>query len=114
VEVICDITDELYRQPIEGDMDLVVKFGHEFDDSSDEVWIIPENEHEINVAQLIYEMILLSIPIKRVSPNVNSEQAQQARDLLEKYAPKAKEEDSKSKDKSIDPRWDSLKELFKK
>ena len=114
VNVDCDVTDENYRQPIEGDMELVVKFGHEFDDSDDQVWTIPEGEPDINVAQLIYELILLSIPKKRVNPNLDSEQAQQALDLLEKYAPKKKKIDKKSDDKSIDPRWDSLKELFKK
>src|SRR5690554_7463762 len=42
VSVICDVSDEEYAQDIQGDMELVVKFGHEFDDSDDEVWIIPE------------------------------------------------------------------------
>lgn len=114
VIVDCDLTDEAYTQPIEGTMDMVVKFGHEFDDSDDEVWIIPEGEHEINVAQLIYEMILLSIPLKRVNPDSDSEKVQEALDLLDKYAPKESIEDNTSEDKSIDPRWDSLKELFKK
>lgn len=113
VNVVCDITDETYAQPIQGEMDLMVKFGPEFDDSDDEILVIPEGENEINVAQLIYELILLSIPLKRVNPNLDSEQAQNAIDLLEKYAPKVDEE-NQSEDKSNDPRWDSLKELFKK
>lgn len=113
VTLVCDVSDELYEQEIHGEMELVVKFGHEFDDSDDEVWIIPEGESEINIAQLIYELILLNIPIKRVNPNLDSEQAKRALSLLEKYAPKAQEE-NQSDDKSNDPRWDTLKELFKK
>lgn len=113
VSVICDVSDEEYAQDIQGDMELVVKFGHEFDDSDDEVWIIPEGESSLNIAQLIYELILLNIPIKRVNPNLDSKQAQKALNLLEKYAPKASEENL-SEDKSNDPRWDTLKELFKK
>lgn len=114
VLVNCDLTDEPYRQPIENKMEIVVKFGHEFDDSDDEVWIIPEGEHEINVAQLCYELVLLSIPNKRVNPNLESGQAQEALDLLDKYAPKPIEDQPVSEEESTDPRWDSLKELFKK
>ena len=110
VEVDCDISNEAYMQPIENELKLVVKFGHEFDDSDDEVWVIPEGEHEINVAQLIYEMILLSIPNKRISPDVESAEAY---DLLDKYAPKAAEDKPENEDNSTDPRWDSLKNLYK-
>lgn len=111
VEVVCDVTGELYHQPIEGEMPLVVKFGHTFDDTDDEVWVIPFGEYEINVAQIIYELSLLSIPTKRINPNVDSEQAQQALDLLEKYAPK---ENPEEENISTDPRWDSLKDLLNK
>lgn len=114
VEVVCDITSENYRQPIHGEMPLVVKFGHEFDDSDDEVWIIPFGEYEINVAQMMYELALLSIPKKKVNPNLDSEQAQQALELLEKYAPKTVEQPSHEENTSIDPRWDSLKNLLNK
>lgn len=115
VEVDCDVTDEPYQQPIDGELALVVKFGQTFDDSDDEVWTIPHGEHEINVAQLIYELVLLSIPNKRVNPNLDSEKAQEALDLLDKYAPKASAEENIDKENdSTDPRWDSLKDLFKK
>lgn len=114
VEVDCDVTSEPYLQEVENELELVVKFGHEFDDSDDEVWVIPEGEHEINVAQLIYEMILLSIPNKRINPNIDSDNAEEAYDLLDRYAPKEAEEDPESEKEDTDPRWDSLKNLYKK
>ena len=110
VVVDCDITNEPYVQPVENQLDLVVKFGQKFDDTDDEVWVIPEGEHEINVAQLIYEMILLSIPKKRVNPELEDE----ALELLDKYAPKAEEEVPEDENKESDPRWDSLKNLYNK
>ncbi|MDO5656447.1 MAG: DUF177 domain-containing protein [Flavobacteriaceae bacterium] len=110
VVVDCDITLEPYTQKVENALDLVVKFGHEFDDTDDEVWVIPEGEHEINVAQLIYEMILLGIPNKRLSPKARKN----SHEILEKYAPKAEDEKPENHDNSTDPRWESLKKLYKK
>ena len=47
---------------------LIVKFGEEYSEESDEIVIIPENEGEINIAWFLYEFIALAIPIKHVHP----------------------------------------------
>ena len=51
-------------------MNLVVKFGSEFNNEDDEILIIPHGEHKINLAQYIYELIILSVPAKRIHPGV--------------------------------------------
>ncbi len=45
---------------------LIVKFGKEYSEESDETVIIPEYEGEINIAWFLYEFIALTIPIKHV------------------------------------------------
>ena len=45
---------------------LIVKFGKEYSEESDEIVIIPEYEGEINIAWFLYEFIALTIPIKHV------------------------------------------------
>lgn len=104
----CDVTNDEYTEDVEGDMDVIVKFGNEFDDSDDEVMILPYGEHSINIAQLIYESILLSIPNKRVKPNLSEEEL----DLLDQFSPFDKEENSDNDDS--DPRWDELKKILNK
>ena len=47
---------------------LIVKFGSEYSEDSDEIVIIPEVEGEINIAWFLYEFISLTIPIKHVHP----------------------------------------------
>ncbi len=47
---------------------LIVKFGKEYSEESDEIVIIPEEEGEINIAWFLYEFIALTIPIKHVHP----------------------------------------------
>jgi len=70
VEVTCDVTNELFKYPIETSIDLIVKFGQEFNDENEELLIIPYSDHKINVAQYIYEAIVLELPLKRVHPGV--------------------------------------------
>ena len=68
VIVSCDICLDELELPIECSNTLLVKFGNEYREETDEAIIIPINSNEINVAQFIYEFIHLALPIKRVHP----------------------------------------------
>lgn len=103
VNLICDISNEKFDYPIENEIKVLVKFGEEYDDSDEEVITIPTADHAFNVAQLIYEDVMLSIPMKKISPNLADEDLE----ILEKFGG---EEQSES-DQDIDPRWDILKKL---
>lgn len=70
VNIPCDVTNQDFDMPIESQIDLIVKFGEKFNDELEDVLIVSYTEHQINLAQYIYEMILLSIPYKRVHPGV--------------------------------------------
>lgn len=112
VNVDCDISLEPYEQEVKGTMPLVIKFGTEFNDDNEEMLIIPHEYFEINVSQFIYELIILSVPIKKVHPDVlngtmNSEALNKLKEL------EVKENNSSKNKDSIDPRWDKLKSLIK-
>lgn len=109
VEVPCDITNELYQQEIDSEMPIVVKFGEEYNDENEEILIIPHEEYQLNVAQLIYEMIVLAVPTKRVHPKVLDGTMQS--ETLDKL--KELEVKEEKKEENIDPRWDKLKSLIK-
>ncbi len=107
VTVPCDLTTELYKQPVDGGSVIVVKFGDEYDDSNEDVLILPHGEHEFNIAQLLYETAVLSVPLKRVSPDAEKSKAgKEIREKLESLSTKAEDE------KTSDPRWDKLKNLL--
>src|SRR5690606_27316851 len=59
VNVDCDLTSEPYDQKIQADLELVVKFGDEYNNDNDEILIIPHSEYQINIAQYVYEMLVL-------------------------------------------------------
>ena len=103
VELICDISTESFDAAIASEVNVLVKFGEEYDDSNEEVIIIPANDYVFNVAQLIYENIILSVPMKKISPNLDEKDLE----ILKKYQPKVEEEPQKESD----PRWDALRKL---
>jgi len=105
VELVCDITNQNFRHPIENEVNVLVKFGEEYDDSDEDVITIPMHDHSFNVAQLIYEDVVLSIPMKKISPDVSEEDLE----ILDQFSPKAKEE--KEQENESDPRWDALRKL---
>ncbi|WP_397444537.1 YceD family protein [Polaribacter sp. R77954] len=108
VEVPCDVTNELYHQEIDSELPLVVKFGPEFNDDNEEILILPHEAYEFNVAQFIYEMIVLAVPNKRVHPKVidGTMESEALNKLKELEIKKVKTVES------TDPRWDKLKNLI--
>jgi uncharacterized metal-binding protein YceD (DUF177 family) len=112
VNVPCDLTGEQFDLPIKGKIKLVVQFGEEFNNDNDELLILPHGEHQIDLSQYIYEMIVLSIPPKRVHPGVKDGTLQtEALKRLNELQVKDVEEVIK-KEEEIDPRWDKLKQLL--
>lgn len=110
VNVNCDLSNEPYDQKIKGNLYLVVKFGEDFNDESDEILILPYGEHQLNVAQYIYEMLVLAIPRKRIHPGVKDGTLETA--TLKKLEELELKENKKFNDGDIDPRWDQLKKLL--
>lgn len=110
VNVNCDLTNEPYDQPIESNLDLIVKFGNEYNDENEEILIVPHGEYEINVAQYIYEMIVLAMPSRRIHPGVEDGTLQS--DILEKLEELQPGTEKKETEEEIDPRWNTLKKLL--
>ena len=109
VNVDCDITSEPYDQSISTNLELVVKFGDAYNDEDDEILIIPHGEHQVNIAQYAYEMIVLAVPQKRIHPGVlDGTLDSEALKKLEELQPKEKRDNKED----TDPRWDALKKLI--
>jgi len=109
VNVNCDLTNESYNQKIEATLHLVIKFGEEFNDEDDEILILPHGEHQFNIAQYLYEMLVLAVPQKRIHPGVlDGTLKSETLDKLEQLEPK----ESTKEENTTDPRWDGLKKLL--
>lgn len=74
-----------------------------------DVVFISRNDTHYNVAQLLYELSVLSIPLQRVHPDENGKSTCNE-ELLKKWSG---QEDSKDIESEIDPRWAALKKIKK-
>ena len=112
VNINCDITNEPFDQQISDQLKLVVKFGDEFNNDNEEILILPHGEYELNIAQYIYELIVLSLPYKRVHPGI--EDGTLESDILEKLKELSPSHDKKetNSDENHNPTWDKLKKLL--
>ncbi|MCF6350387.1 MAG: DUF177 domain-containing protein [Flavobacteriaceae bacterium] len=107
VRVNCDVSGEEYNQPIFGKLNIIVKYGKKYNNDDEVILILPYGEFELDVAQYIYEIIILSTPSKRVHPGVIDKTLKS--DILDKLE---EFKSTKNKKEKTDPRWDQLKKLL--
>ena len=108
MKVACDVTNEHYNELIEASLNLVVKFGNEFNNENEEIIIIPHSEYQLDVSQFIYEMLVLAVPRKKVHPGIEDGTLQSdILDKLEELQPKEIKINQET-----DPRWSKLKDLL--
>jgi uncharacterized metal-binding protein YceD (DUF177 family) len=86
--------------PVEGKERLIVKFGQEWLEESDEILIIPETESQIDISGFIYEYIVLTLPYQRIHPEGEGLCDQEVIEKLNAHT-----------EQKIDPRWEALKSL---
>ena len=111
--VPCDTTGEMFDMPIKGKIKIVIQFGDAYNNDNEELLILPHGDFQVDISQFIYEMIVLSIPLRRVHPGIKDGTLQS--DVLDKLqtlkVSQSKITESKITD-NTDPRWDKLKQLL--
>ncbi|SMO51543.1 Uncharacterized metal-binding protein YceD, DUF177 family [Saccharicrinis carchari] len=109
VKGICDNCLGALTVPVSYQGAVYVKFGIEYDESNEEVIVLPQDESKINIAHLIYEYIVVSMPLRSVHEDYKScDPEMKAR--LEEFSGEYHHNDSKEEE-ITDPRWDALKKL---
>ena len=102
----CDISNELFPYHVDSQINLIIKFGEKYNDDDDQYVIIPHNSYKFNIAKSIYEMIVLSIPQKRIHPKVlDGSLNSKTLKILNKLSPGSKKTE-------LDPRWNKLKDYL--
>ena len=108
VNINCTLSNEPFDYNLKTRFKLIVKFGEYYDDTNDELLVLPQGSHSINLDQFLYEMVVLSMPIRNVHPGV--EDGSIKSDVINRL----KDFDiNNEKSSNFDPRWDKLKQLRK-
>ncbi len=116
VSSICDKCMGPMEIPVESSDRMYFNFGIEYSEQSEEIIVLPYEEHQINVAQWLYEFIIVSLPLRHVHPddeNGNSTCDTQMLEKLDEYLV-GDENSSQEQEETNDPRWDALKKLINK
>ncbi|MCU0419149.1 MAG: DUF177 domain-containing protein [Cyclobacteriaceae bacterium] len=103
--LVCDRSLEPFDFPLDIHAKMVFKYGEEPGEVNEELTIIAHDQASLDVGQLMYEYILLAIPMKRLHPRFAHENEEASVTLVYQSQPTAIDESA------IDPRWEQLKKL---
>ena len=106
VTVTCDRCLDDMEQPVEADNRLVVKLGAAYSEE-DDVITLPEDEGILDTSWLIYEFVVLAIPIKHVHAPGKCNPAMSQ--VLEELSTDRSSDEAS--DQPVDPRWSALLKL---
>ncbi len=104
IELTCDRSLRTFNHPVKLKKELILKFGEEDKELSDEINLISWNTEYINVAQFIFEFIGLATPMRKIHPELK-DQINMEEDII--YSTVV-EDDMKTE---IDPRWSVLRNI---
>ena len=107
IDANCDRCLAQYPQPVDVHEQQIAKFSEEAIDEDDEIIVLTKNDHEINIAGLIYEYINVALPFITVcSDEGNTPYCD--KEMLESLS---KLTANTEQNEQIDPRWEALKKI---
>lgn len=105
----CDRCGDPVSIDIDGDYQLIFKFGNEPSDDETLVVLYPE-DFEIDLNDHLLELINVSLP-SRILHNKKKECNQEMMDLIDEYSYPGESDSEDGDDDDVDPRWSALKGL---
>lgn len=105
----CDLCGQDFDLPIALDEQMIVKFVHELPELPEpELIYLQHGASQLDLANTLYELLVLAIPIRKVHPNEGC--PAEILDLLDQYSQitEEEEEEDETPNSSV---WDALKDL---
>lgn len=99
----CDRCLEKLKIDREGEQNLIVKFGDENYNETDEIRVLAHQEYELDITNEIYQYIHLLLPSRAIHENEE--------DCNQEVVEKLKKLSNKQKNETVDPRWAALSNL---
>ena len=109
IQLVCDRSLDTFDFELNLNENITLKYGEEFDDSRDDLWIIPDTQESINIKSCIYEFVSVAVPMKKLHPKF--EHAEEEEGLEFVYSSDDEEPIIEEKNEIVDPRWEALKNI---
>ena len=103
VLIPCDRCGENFSMPVDGEEQLIVKYGQVHEEESEDILVITEDEHELDMSQYIYEYIHLLLPMRKVHGTDEDGNSLCNPDVISRITEEEHEPG--------DPRWEVLRKL---
>ena len=104
VELVCDNSLKLFDHSLELEQGIVFKYGDEYQELDESTIQIARNTDQLNMKDLIFEFIVLGLPMRKIHPDyVESEGVFYS----------TAQENEENETEASDPRWAALKGLKK-
>ena len=103
LRLICDRSLEEYTEVFHTKRKYIFKYGNKNEEYDDEIEVITYGTPKINIATLIFEYILLQVPMKKLHPRFRDEEGEEG--TMVYIDPKSK---SENEEETQDPRWAAL------
>ena len=109
VKTICDRCLGELEVPVSGEETLCVKFSDTETSDKEDVVILPEGEHQIDLAQWMYEYVAVAMPIQTLHPDDANGAPTCDPEMLHYLTDEEASNEERSNDP--DPRWAALEAL---
>jgi len=103
ISMFCDRCTDPLTYKASGKEDLIIKFGEDEFNSTDEIKIISHAEHELDLTKEVYEYVHLLLPNK----TIHETEAECNSTILEKLD----KLNQRNESNKVDPRWSALSKL---
>lgn len=110
VKLTCDRCLEDFDYPVQSKKALLVKFSEKPVEDEAELIFLHPTDFQVEVAQYIYEFIILSLPIRRIHPDGPDGKSQCDPAMIKKL--EELRYHGKPVDEPGDPRWNELKKMI--
>ena len=103
----CDRCLDSVSLPLDFTESLIVKFSstEKLNIEDDMIWIVPENEYDLDIFHFVYESIILALPLKITHADRVDGTSSCNSEVLERL------KKISIKESGNDPRWDALKKI---
>ncbi|MBB6460666.1 YceD family protein [Flammeovirga kamogawensis] len=112
IKLLSDRSLREYEDTLAAEQKVFFKFSDHFEMLEDDLFKIPFNESNLDFAQILYDLIAVSLPTKRLHPD-EDELEDVFYSTLEddEIEEEVDDQDENEEEKPSDPRWDILKKL---
>ena len=109
--LVCDRSLEPFDFPMEIDRTILFKYGEEEKELSDEIVLITRSQPSLNIGQYLYELIGVSVPMKRLHPKFQNDELEESAQIGIQLVYSSPIDKTLKEEDAIDPRWEKLKKL---